>query len=831
MKNYFASFILAVSFLWAAAASAQLGNVTLQQFPGAASGNCPNSFTVGLDLANGGFYTCPSDNLWTVVGGSGGGGTVTSITGGGLATTSGGNPITTTGRVTVQGTGNGTSAVSANANFAGGATNDVVIIDGFGNAADSLTQLGALLTTVPYSIVLSGTNTTAAEVQGSGSSLVPAGTGQITGVTNWLQPGGAGLFASIPTLTGALTGGNFSTASVVHVQITINQGSNHSFPSFDTNIGLNAGNNCASGNVCSVTVTAPTLIGSQTYSVYSSATSGTELLNSSCTNITINCVLTTYGLGAAVPTTNTAAGITPTPVGHTSDCRFGLNPIFWVKDGNLNYEQAACVDTTMTVNQFLEKGFIVFSRPVLFDDSASDPAGISNFSYNGALNVHLRPSANFNGNGFTNIMGQQILLDDDSSDVATYTGGFRGLYSEIDVHGNPAVSGIDSGHHALRGTSAALYTGGAMTSGNQFVGVSGFAQRTSVSNAVVSGDGFKGLQGIAQDNGTTGGGIFTGVWGQAFYGGGGNSQGLAFKAASVSVHFPAIEVAYYADSGWTAASTRWLWLSDGTTASSTYGTWAMQGINPQAGAFPFTAPVTSMSSLSTAQIATPGPPGISQGGTAGSTSYSYLVVALDGNGGAIAGAPQSMATGNATLNATNFNLITFTCQPGAASYDIRRTVAAGTPSSLGKIGNKATVLARGAAATCNFSDTGLAGDSTSTPVGNTTGGIQAQKFSTLTNCANGATPAVCASASAGAVALPTGTNSTLTVNTTAVTATSNIQLTVDESLTISGVTCNTTLSTLLNPVVTARVVGVSFTFTIGSTLATNPACVSYNISN
>jgi len=82
------------------------------------------------------------------------------------------------------------------------------------------------------------------------------------------------------------------------------------------------------------------------------------------------------------------------------------------------------------------------------------------------------------------------------------------------------------------------------------------------------------------------------------------------------------------------------------------------------------------------------------------------------------------------------------------------------------------------------------------------------------------------------VALPTGTNPTLVVNTTAVTANSQILLTVDESLgTKLSVTCNTTLSTLLNPVVTARTAATSFTFTIGAVITANPACVSYTIIN
>jgi hypothetical protein len=65
-----------------------------------------------------------------------------------------------------------------------------------------------------------------------------------------------------------------------------------------------------------------------------------------------------------------------------------------------------------------------------------------------------------------------------------------------------------------------------------------------------------------------------------------------------------------------------------------------------------------------------------------------------------------------------------------------------------------------------------------------------------------------------------------------VTANSQIFLNIDESLgTKLSVTCNTTLSTLVNPVITSRTAGTSFTFVIGAIIATNPACVSYSILN
>lgn len=120
-----------------------------------------------------------------------------------------------------------------------------------------------------------------------------------------------------------------------------------------------------------------------------------------------------------------------------------------------------------------------------------------------------------------------------------------------------------------------------------------------------------------------------------------------------------------------------------------------------------------------------------------------------------------------------------------------------------------------------------------TTSGSILGGTSIVKFyGTLTNCSSNASPAVCAAAPEGAVAMPTGTNPTLTINTTAVTALSNIRLTVDDSLTVPSTTCNSTLATLVGGiVVTGRVAGTSFTVSYNGTIAVNPLCFSYQISN
>jgi hypothetical protein len=99
---------------------------------------------------------------------------------------------------------------------------------------------------------------------------------------------------------------------------------------------------------------------------------------------------------------------------------------------------------------------------------------------------------------------------------------------------------------------------------------------------------------------------------------------------------------------------------------------------------------------------------------------------------------------------------------------------------------------------------------------------------TATNCSSSAAPAVCAAAASGSVVVAAAAT-TVTVNTTAVTASSQIQLTFDSSLgTKLSVTCNTTP---VQPTVSARTSGTSFTITVPSAPTTNPACFSYSIIN
>lgn len=103
------------------------------------------------------------------------------------------------------------------------------------------------------------------------------------------------------------------------------------------------------------------------------------------------------------------------------------------------------------------------------------------------------------------------------------------------------------------------------------------------------------------------------------------------------------------------------------------------------------------------------------------------------------------------------------------------------------------------------------------------------KAATVANCNSSASPAVCGAAPAGSVAMATG-GSTLVVNTTAVTANSQIFVIEDSSLgTRLGITCNT--GTNRNYTINARTPGMSFTIKSSANPTTNKACLSYWVIN
>jgi hypothetical protein len=107
-------------------------------------------------------------------------------------------------------------------------------------------------------------------------------------------------------------------------------------------------------------------------------------------------------------------------------------------------------------------------------------------------------------------------------------------------------------------------------------------------------------------------------------------------------------------------------------------------------------------------------------------------------------------------------------------------------------------------------------------------GLIAQNYQTNGNCAASTNPANCFGAAAGAVAIA-ASSAALTVDTSAVTGSSEIFLQWDASLsTTLGVTCSTAVGHLY---VSSRVAGTSFSVASTDASDPHPQCFSYHIIN
>jgi hypothetical protein len=124
-------------------------------------------------------------------------------------------------------------------------------------------------------------------------------------------------------------------------------------------------------------------------------------------------------------------------------------------------------------------------------------------------------------------------------------------------------------------------------------------------------------------------------------------------------------------------------------------------------------------------LATPSAPTVANVGTAGTTSYTYYVVATDRNGNkTLAGTAGTTTTGNATLSGSNYNTISWTAVPGAVSYDILK-------------GDTAHSLALAVTGT-SLNDTGQATAAYTAPSRNTTADLTIDGVLTITGQPNSA---------------------------------------------------------------------------------------------
>jgi hypothetical protein len=121
--------------------------------------------------------------------------------------------------------------------------------------------------------------------------------------------------------------------------------------------------------------------------------------------------------------------------------------------------------------------------------------------------------------------------------------------------------------------------------------------------------------------------------------------------------------------------------------------------------------------LTVQEIATPAAPTVTKRGGTGSTTYTYEVVAIRGDGHTAHSDPASVTNGASSMSTINSIAIRPAFVANALFFDIYRT--AGGPSQ-GKIA-RIPASNVGIDQRSIFVDTGVAGDSTSAPTLNTTG--------------------------------------------------------------------------------------------------------------
>lgn len=107
--------------------------------------------------------------------------------------------------------------------------------------------------------------------------------------------------------------------------------------------------------------------------------------------------------------------------------------------------------------------------------------------------------------------------------------------------------------------------------------------------------------------------------------------------------------------------------------------------------------------LETAPVLTVG-----NGGTPGSTSYTYVVFAVKGNLAVAPSLETTTSTGNAALSSSNFNTLSWTAVPGATGYDVYRTASSGTPGTVGTLIANTSLL--------SFKDTGISVLNSNAPI-------------------------------------------------------------------------------------------------------------------
>jgi len=732
------------------------------------------------------------------------------------------------------------------------------------------------------------------QVVSSGGSITPTGTGQIASTNAWDPLAAGAIYPFVPTFTINNTGGSL-TQNVVYVRLTY-VGPSVIVPSAELKAQLTT-TSCASNSTCQIVVNMPTSCqagslpaGVTGCTVWDTAAGVNQELQQAAANACVNitaatCTINTLAAGSAIASPPAGTGVVPSSLTAIAQPDF-IVPTTYIQLGDGTYAPAGGIDYSCL--NFIcgqepvggvapaigsTPGTFTWTHRFFFNDTNAAPIQANDF-----ISIHhlagqttaqellgantlgvddrafgvemVDAGANFTGNQIGQSLSQyneRILANPaftciggtfPNSEVCAGAGRFVVgdiRTSPTGTQGGPTVA-LSGSNQSGNGAGTIICPSASVFSDPPcVVGVAGGASVTANATFPASSEVIGGWFGTNASAGQNGYGFS--VWADA-------QPSNRFGKGNFGL--------YSADFGTDPRDFGLLLFTQTANSNKAAFMGPVYEFQPEIGT---TVP---------SQLGNAGALGIFQftPTTGGSTTWQYQIVPKDLAGGwspATTGTTFKTTTGAATLNGSTFNQIVVPCSGlgadttgspcvigngatlyGVVAYDVYRTTAGGTPNTTGYI---ATFTCAYFSA-CTFIDTGLAviagaNNDPTPPAYNTSGAIAGYTYRTITNCAavgSAASPSVaaCGAAPAGTVSCATNATATCTVNTSAVTASSQIFISQREDTTTGtrlGVTCNVTPSVIIaDENITAVVAGTSFSFSLTQPV-TNPDCFSYFIVN
>ncbi len=714
-----------------------------------------------------------------------------------------------------------------------------------------------------------------AQSMGTGGSFKPLNLGQVAGSQTWLIPG-----IGIPATAISNTGGNILSNHSITVQISFVDAAGETLASGTSAAVVSA--SCTAGNQCSVTVTAPTLpTGYTGYTVYANDVTIDALFHkqtatNACVNITINCVITSVTAGAQPLTIGTAYAQPPNVQANNGPAGSVPSIFFQKVDGN-NYPWLGMnvVDCDASTGPPPPCGTPVFTHRTYFSDvgrpSAQYPSQFQTFK-NAFVSIE-------HGTGLGTVTTNQdralgVLIQNPAADSATRWG-FEGLQVEADLNGAPTINGSPDGEIAAGSFQLAdshTNAPSAPTAGVQAIRAQAFIEAGAGSFGSCAGTPcISAVRAYLSDLSASGGAsnsvaaLYARAWNAAGNHTTRQGYGTYIQSPLAAGRFATANYGLYIEP-WTVSTNAAdrSFMFDGVAGTASKGVvqpalylgggmvanqcaLCTNILSPSGTtSIPVSGSFHGVAAISTTQLpvlnnttdftcAVTGGAGV---------NYSYGIVGIDGNGQQVNVGTVCTPSANAVLDGSHFvtlSVLGMIYGKGFSRVDICRTASAGTPASTGIIGSfnlTANDVESGIgsnAVQTTFNDTGIAATGSCTT--NLTGTVKAFSYWTTTNCSatgSAASPSVaaCAAASAGSFSCATNAVTTCTVNTTAVTANSQIFVTQRLDTTTGtrlGVTCNIATNATV-PSVNAVVAGTSFSIPLTQPV-TNPQCYSYLIVN